>query len=54
MELLFPPGGFCLAYIYGCEFSRFLASACQLAKALEIPLVNDLGFTKRYVRCLQV
>jgi hypothetical protein len=26
----------------------------QLAKALEVPLVNDLGYTKRYVRCLQV
>jgi hypothetical protein len=25
-----------------------------LAKALEVPLVNDLGYTKRYVRCLQV
>ncbi|KAI5582701.1 hypothetical protein BDE02_07G102100 [Populus trichocarpa] len=34
--------------------NMFLASACQLAKALEIPLVNDLGFTKRYVRCLQI
>lgn len=35
-------------------FSRFVASARQLAKALEVPLVNDLGYTKRYVRCLQV
>jgi len=34
--------------------SRFVASARQLAKALEVPLVNDLGYTKRYVRCLQV
>lgn len=33
---------------------RFVASARQLAKALEVPLVNDLGYTKRYVRCLQV
>ncbi|KHG10838.1 Transcriptional corepressor SEUSS [Gossypium arboreum] len=31
----------------------FVASARQLAKALEVPLVNDLGYTKRYVRCLQ-
>ncbi|PWA64435.1 malate dehydrogenase, glyoxysomal [Artemisia annua] len=31
----------------------FVASACQLAKALEVPLVNDLGYTKRYVRRLQ-
>lgn len=36
-----------------CNF-RFVASARQLAKALEVPLVNDLGYTKRYVRCLQV
>ena len=33
---------------------RFVPSARQLAKALEVPLVNDLGYTKRYVRCLQV
>ncbi|XVE55219.1 hypothetical protein DITRI_Ditri03aG0142000 [Diplodiscus trichospermus] len=31
-----------------------VASARQLAKALEVPLVNDLGYTKRYVRCLQI
>ena len=35
-------------------FFRFVGSARQLAKALEVPLVNDLGYTKRYVRCLQV
>ncbi|RVW62729.1 Transcriptional corepressor SEUSS [Vitis vinifera] len=34
--------------------NMFVASARQLAKALEVPLVNDLGYTKRYVRCLQV
>ncbi|XP_050233564.1 transcriptional corepressor SEUSS [Mercurialis annua] len=32
----------------------FVASARQLAKALEVPLVNDLGYTKRYIRCLQI
>ncbi|EEE51827.1 hypothetical protein OsJ_33306 [Oryza sativa Japonica Group] len=32
----------------------FVACARQLAKALEVPLVNDLGYTKRYVRCLQI
>ncbi|KAF6167172.1 hypothetical protein GIB67_029810 [Kingdonia uniflora] len=32
----------------------FVTSARQLAKALEVPLVNDLGYTKRYVRCLQI
>ncbi|GLJ16235.1 hypothetical protein SUGI_0272500 [Cryptomeria japonica] len=34
--------------------SMFVATARQLAKALEVPLVNDLGYTKRYVRCLQI
>lgn len=34
--------------------NMFVASACQLAKTLEAPLVNDLGYTKRYVRCLQI
>ncbi|XP_042040256.1 transcriptional corepressor SEUSS-like isoform X1 [Salvia splendens] len=34
--------------------NTFVASARQLAKALEVPLVNDLGYTKRYVRCLQI
>ncbi|PPS03646.1 hypothetical protein GOBAR_AA17029 [Gossypium barbadense] len=33
--------------------NMFVASARQLAKALDVPLVNDLGYTKRYVRCLQ-
>lgn len=43
-----------LSNIDKLPFFRFLASARQLAKALEVPLVNDLGYTKRYVRCLQV
>ncbi|KAG7025020.1 Transcriptional corepressor SEUSS, partial [Cucurbita argyrosperma subsp. argyrosperma] len=34
--------------------NMFVGSARQLAKALEVPLVNDLGYTKRYVRCLQI
>ncbi|KAL8141339.1 hypothetical protein V2J09_007360 [Rumex salicifolius] len=34
--------------------NMFVASARQVAKALEVPLVNDLGYTKRYVRCLQI
>ncbi|KAL8481860.1 hypothetical protein ACS0TY_028128 [Phlomoides rotata] len=34
--------------------NTFIASARQLAKSLEVPLVNDLGYTKRYVRCLQI
>ncbi|KAJ6964216.1 hypothetical protein NC652_002483 [Populus alba x Populus x berolinensis] len=36
------------------NYTMFVASARQLAKALEVPLVNDLGYTKRYVRCLQI
>ncbi|CAN1801769.1 Transcriptional corepressor SEUSS [Linum perenne] len=34
--------------------NMFVQSARQLAKALEVPLVNDLGYTKRYIRCLQI
>lgn len=34
--------------------NMFVSSARQLAKVLEVPLVNDLGYTKRYVRCLQI
>lgn len=39
---------------FGHLMSRFVSSARQLAKALEVPLVNELGYTKRYIRCLQV
>ncbi|XP_057759432.1 probable transcriptional regulator SLK2 [Arachis stenosperma] len=31
-----------------------LAAGRQLAKSLELQSVNDLGFSKRYVRCLQI
>lgn len=31
-----------------------MISAQQLAKAVEVPQLNELGYTKRYVRCLQV
>ncbi|XP_022750940.1 transcriptional corepressor SEUSS-like [Durio zibethinus] len=34
--------------------NMLVASALQFAKALDVPLVNDLGYTKRYVRCLQI
>ncbi|XP_022894258.1 transcriptional corepressor SEUSS-like isoform X2 [Olea europaea var. sylvestris] len=34
--------------------NMFVSSARQLTKALEAPLVNDVGYTKRYVRCLQI
>lgn len=32
---------------------RIVAAGRQLARSLELPSVNDLGFTKTYVRCLQ-
>lgn len=31
-----------------------MSTARQLAVKLDAPMVNDLGFSKRYVRCLQV
>lgn len=34
--------------------SMFVAAGRQLAKRLELPSLNDLGFSKRYVRCLQI
>lgn len=33
---------------------RVLTAGRQLAKSLELQSLNDLGFSKRYVRCLQV
>lgn len=33
---------------------RVLTAGQQLAKSLELHSLNDLGFSKRYVRCLQV
>ncbi|KAH7441518.1 hypothetical protein KP509_03G041400 [Ceratopteris richardii] len=32
----------------------FVTAAKQLTRTLEAPTVNDLGYTKRYVRCLQI
>ncbi|KAM0940569.1 putative LIM-domain binding protein/SEUSS [Dioscorea sansibarensis] len=32
----------------------FVVSAQQLVKAVEVPQLNELGYTKRYVRCLQI
>ena len=38
-----------------CGFGyRFMTTARQLAVKLDASMVNDLGFSKRYVRCLQV
>ncbi|XP_024399009.1 uncharacterized protein [Physcomitrium patens] len=34
--------------------NAFMTSAKQLAVQLDAPMVNDLGFSKRYVRCLQI
>lgn len=35
-------------------FCRFIAAGCQLAKSMEPQSLNELGFSKRYVRYLQV
>uniref|UniRef100_A0A2N9IN38 Uncharacterized protein n=1 Tax=Fagus sylvatica TaxID=28930 RepID=A0A2N9IN38_FAGSY len=48
--LKFSPIVFDVVYLAG----TFVASAHQLAKTVEVPLVNDVGYTKRYVRCLQI
>jgi hypothetical protein len=34
--------------------NAFTSTARQLAVKLDAPMVNDLGFSKRYVRCLQI
>lgn len=33
---------------------RVVTAGRQLARSLELQSLNDLGFSKRYVRCLQV
>lgn len=33
---------------------RFLAAGCQVARTLDLQLVDDLGFSRRYSRCMQV
>ncbi|KAM1809934.1 hypothetical protein FF1_026674 [Malus domestica] len=35
-------------------FSRVPTAGRQLAESLELQSLNDLGFSKRYVRCLQI
>ncbi|KAL6501647.1 hypothetical protein OROGR_026780 [Orobanche gracilis] len=32
----------------------FVSTGDQLARNIETPLVNDLGYTKRFIRCLQI
>ncbi|KAI3468795.1 hypothetical protein Pfo_025458 [Paulownia fortunei] len=32
----------------------FVSAADQLLKNMELPLVNDLGYPKRFIRCLQI
>nr|POF02783.1 putative transcriptional regulator slk2 [Quercus suber] len=34
--------------------NKFLATGCHLARALELQLVDDWGFSGRYTRCLQI
>ncbi|KAF5176493.1 Transcriptional corepressor seuss-like protein [Thalictrum thalictroides] len=36
------------------NWNSFLTAGRQLARSMELPLLNDLGFSKRYVRCLQI
>ncbi|KAF9616883.1 hypothetical protein IFM89_032845 [Coptis chinensis] len=36
------------------NWNMFLTAGRQLARNMELPLLNDLGFSKRYVRCLQI
>ena len=43
-----------LALLIMQYIDRFLESARQLEKALETPLITDIGYAKRYLRCLQV
>lgn len=35
-------------------WARVVTAWRQLARSLELQSLNDLGFSKRYVRCLQV
>lgn len=35
-------------------FNMCVASACEFSKGLEAPLVNDIGYTKPHVRCLEI
>ncbi|KAG2681282.1 hypothetical protein I3843_11G137000 [Carya illinoinensis] len=32
----------------------FLAAGCQVARTLDLQLVDDLGFSRRYTRCMQI
>ncbi|KAH7844996.1 hypothetical protein Vadar_034008 [Vaccinium darrowii] len=34
--------------------NMFITSAHQLKKAMEVPFISDIGYTKKYVRCLQI
>ncbi|GAB4834339.1 hypothetical protein Ancab_032593 [Ancistrocladus abbreviatus] len=36
------------------DCNRFVRAGCQLARNLELQLVNDLGYSKKFVRCLQI
>lgn len=40
--------------LYPLNYCRILAAGGQLAKTVDQQLVDDLGFSKRYTRCLQV
>ncbi|KAK4435272.1 putative transcriptional regulator SLK1 [Sesamum alatum] len=34
--------------------NMFVSAGNQLARHMELPLVNDLGYSKRFIRCLQI
>ncbi|XVF51552.1 hypothetical protein PTKIN_Ptkin04bG0193800 [Pterospermum kingtungense] len=36
------------------DCSRFLTTGCQLVRNFELQLIDDLGFSKRFIRCLQI
>ncbi|KAJ6804150.1 putative transcriptional regulator SLK2 [Iris pallida] len=36
------------------SWNMFTSAGCQLARSLELHSLNDLGFSKRFVRCLQI
>ncbi|KAL8113075.1 hypothetical protein AgCh_020414 [Apium graveolens] len=40
--------------LFMSNFVWVVTSGRQLAKSLELQSLNDLGFSKRYVRCLQI
>ncbi|XP_011081030.1 probable transcriptional regulator SLK3 isoform X2 [Sesamum indicum] len=40
--------------IFRKKSDMFVSAGNQLARHMELPLVNDLGYPKRFIRCLQI